>query len=454
MRGDWNTGQRACPDRLRREGERGVILLLALFVVALFAVLVLEFNYATRVEFHMASTYRDDVLALNIAKAGVYETIALLREDRLKEIEEKEKEDEEKGRPKEDEKAAAEKAKKAPPGALKDIPYADHYGEDWAKERFMEPFGPGFLSVKVLDETGKININTLVKEQKPVSAAPKATPTPAGEALQGASATPAAEIAVEEEPKPPPRRWGQKDEDASAEAAEREGEEEEVKQPEPVRYVVDKKVEKNIMRLLETLDVRGVDPEKVTAAIVDWMDSNGEGDWEERAYRESEGASPPKNAPLDLISELLMIQGVTGDLYYGPKKPDVEYLEETLDRKVQRGKGSAGLRDCLTVCSKAKVNVNTAPAEVLTALLPEENESLVKEITAYTRKKYFEDLNHFEEEIGEHIPASFKAGIGVGSDSFLIISEGRVNEARRQIRARVYRDDEGNVKILEWRVVR
>jgi type II secretory pathway component PulK len=99
------------------------------------------------------------------------------------------------------------------------------------------------------------------------------------------------------------------------------------------------------------------------------------------------------------------------------------------------------------------VNVNTAPPEVLASLLEEENESLVREITAYTRKRYFKDMNEFEKEIGEAIPASLKANACVGSDSFQIIAEGRVNEARKQVQAFVYRDDEANVKVLYWRVV-
>ncbi len=230
----------------------------------------------------------------------------------------------------------------------------------------------------------------------------------------------------------------------------KEGEEEE---PEPIRYVVDKKVEKDIMRLLTTLDVRGVDPEKVTASIVDWMDSNDDGDWEEDAYRDADGVSVPKNSPLDTLSELLMVKGVTGDLYFGPGRDEDDLLGEAPARAAARRKDGAGLRDCLTVCSRSKVNVNTAPPEVLSALMEQENDSLVKEIVSYTRTRYFKDMNQFEEEIGEAIPASLRAAVSVGSDSFQIVAEGRVNEARKRIQAFVRRDDDANVKILYWRVV-
>lgn len=430
-----------------REKEGGVILVMALFIIALFTVLVLEFNYSTRVEYHIAATCRDDFLALNIARAGVSETVALLRDDRLAEIEEKEREDEEKGHAAGTTDASAPQSftqqviqsKPQAKGAPRDIPFPDHYGEDWARERFQEPFGDGFLSLKVIDETGKININTLVKEQTEIRAQTP-TPTPCADCTPTEAA---------ETPKPPPRAWGQVDPDKTGEEDAEEKSAEEPVEPEPVRYVVDKKVEKDIMRLIEALDVRGVDEEKVTAAIVDWMDSNDEGDWEE-----SDGAgSPVKNAPLDVLSELLMVKGVTGDLFFGPGRP--ETLDLDLEMAQKGGKhGGTGLRDCLTVFARGKVNVNTAPPEVLTALLEEANDSLVKEIVAYTRKEHFKDLAEFEEKIGENVPASFRARIGVGSDCVQIVSRGRVNDSVKQLRVFVSRDDEAVARVLFWRVER
>ena len=451
----------------RRRGEGGVILLLTLFVVALLCVIVLEFSYSTRVDYHIASRQRDELLALNIARAGVEETIARLREDRLEEIEEKEKEEEkssgnggkgdtgeEKG--KEESGKAKEKGGKEKQGQAgpRDIAFPDHYGEEWAQERILEPFGPGFLSLKVIDESGKININWLVKEEKEATAGGKKKEEEK-KAGEEAKAGEGEEEAGQGEKTRPIRQWGQTDVDRTGEETGEGGggKEGETEEEPPVRYVVDRKVEKDIMRLIEGLDVRGVDAEEVTAAIVDWMDSDDEGDYEADEYaRAGKNESPPKNAPLDLPSELLMVEGVSGDLYFGPKRPETIDLEEKRRPGGARRRRSAGLRDCVTTFSTAKVNVNTAPPEVLSALLEEENEDLVKEITRYTKRDYFKDLSQFEEEIGEHIPASFMAKIGVGSDAFQIIAEGRVNDARKRIRAVVRRDDEGNVRVLFWRV--
>ena len=353
-----------------QNNEDGVILIMALFIITLFTVLVLEYNYATRVEYHIAATCRDDLLALNIARAGVNETVALYRDDRLEEIEEKEKEDVEKGRATGAAEGATGKSftqqvlqsKPQPKGAPRDIPFPDHYGEDWARERFQEPFGDGILTLKVIDETGKININTLVKEQKEQKGQTP-TPTPCADCPKSEAT---------ETPKPPPRKWGQVDVDRTGEEDTEKGKSAEEPEEPEVRYVVDKKVEKDIMRLVKALDIRSVDEEKVTAAIVDWMDSNDEGDWENDAYGAGDAGSPVKNAPLDVLSELLLVKGVTGDLYFGPGRPETLDLDEELSRKANK-RGGTGLRDCLTVFSRGKVNVNTAPPEVLTALLEEEN---------------------------------------------------------------------------------
>jgi len=432
-----------CPNT--RGSERGIILLMTLFIVTLFTILVLEFNYTTRVEYKLAGTVRDELLALSSARAGRLEKIALVRADRLEDIEEKEEENEEMGRavtPTPTPSAGEEEgALKKWSGVPRDSQYPDYYGEEWGKEIIDEPFGAGFLSVKIIDESGKININTLVKEIKPVAAPATPTPVPSEEGEEAQA------VEVEEEPTVAPRAWGQKDPELAG------GESSPESEPTPLdqqaaRYVVDKKTEKDIMRLVKILDVQGVDEEKVTAAIVDWMDSNDEGEWEDDAYGEE--GPPPKNAPLDVISELLLIEGVTGDLYYGPKKPELILLDEEFSRKGKQWEKITGLEDCLTVCSQVKVNVNTAPADVLSSLLDEENESLVKEIVSYTKKDYFKDVNQFEEKMGEHIPAAFKAKIGVGSDSFQIISEGRVNDVRKQLRAYIYRDDDANVRILYW----
>jgi general secretion pathway protein K len=87
---------------------------------------------------------------------------------------------------------------------------------------------------------------------------------------------------------------------------------------------------------------------EIVNAIKDWIDADDEvtGTGAEGGYYA--GLDRPyaaKNAPLDCIEELLMIKGVTRELFYG-----------TGD--------SPGLLMCLSVFGDGKININTAPKEM------------------------------------------------------------------------------------------
>ncbi|HUN54034.1 MAG TPA: hypothetical protein VMU29_02645, partial [Smithella sp.] len=109
---------------------------------------------------------------------------------------------------------------------------------------------------------------------------------------------------------------------------------------------------KMLMRLLLQPEF-GLDERKATEiadSIVDWIDSddNVTGLGAESAYYLS--LNPPyeaKNAPLDCIEELLMIKGITKEIYYGTKeKPSLaQYVTADSD--------------------DGAINVNTAPKMVL-----------------------------------------------------------------------------------------
>jgi type II secretory pathway component PulK len=61
--------------------DSGVALLVALAVVAILAVAVLDFTFSVRVNTHVAMNFRDRLVALEAAKAGVYYGIYMLRQD-------------------------------------------------------------------------------------------------------------------------------------------------------------------------------------------------------------------------------------------------------------------------------------------------------------------------------------------------------------------------------------
>ena len=61
--------------------ERGIALVIVLFVVALVTVLVLEYHFDAAVELDLAANYASDVQAYYLALAGVRMAQALLQAD-------------------------------------------------------------------------------------------------------------------------------------------------------------------------------------------------------------------------------------------------------------------------------------------------------------------------------------------------------------------------------------
>lgn len=68
-----------------------------------------------------------------------------------------------------------------------------------------------------------------------------------------------------------------------------------------------------------------VDPEALVDAIIDWLDEDEEVDGngaESEFYEASENPYPCKNGPMDSLDELLLIKGMTTDLYFGARGVD------------------------------------------------------------------------------------------------------------------------------------
>lgn len=133
-------------------------------------------------------------------------------------------------------------------------------------------------------------------------------------------------------------------------------------------------------RLLEQgLVMAGVDSGEMTAlkgAIIDWIDADDQThlDGAENAYYH--GLNPPydaKNGPIDDLSELLLVKGVTPDLYWGPTSTNHQagIIQQQLARTGFGNQPNAvpqnpvGLVDLFTPLSSGRINVNTASAEVL-----------------------------------------------------------------------------------------
>jgi hypothetical protein len=141
-----------------------------------------------------------------------------------------------------------------------------------------------------------------------------------------------------------------------------------INSPEPVLQPV-------LQQALTLMGVDTGDATPIASSILDWIDVN-----ERALVTRVEGAkteyyqnlTPPyraKNGPIDDISELLLIKGITPEIYYGIAATNYQpsYFSQQRDRfgRPAAMPGAAvGLKDLFTPLSDGKINLNTASREV------------------------------------------------------------------------------------------
>jgi type II secretory pathway component PulK len=121
----------------------------------------------------------------------------------------------------------------------------------------------------------------------------------------------------------------------------------------------------------------GVSPGEATPiinSILDWIDPDDQTHVEGAETRYYQGLKPSytaKNGPIDDISELLLIKGITPEIYYGGIATNYQpnYYSQQRNQFGQSPNAAptitSGLTNLFTPLSDGKVNINTASAEVL-----------------------------------------------------------------------------------------
>jgi general secretion pathway protein K len=112
----------------------------------------------------------------------------------------------------------------------------------------------------------------------------------------------------------------------------------------------------------------GLEPDRaqlIAAAIDDWRRPAAEGSPFDQYYLSLAPSFRARHASFEQIEELLLVRGVTPDIYYGTYIPASDGADPNQPRLVPRG----GLADCLSVFgSKDRVDVNSASPAVLAAV--------------------------------------------------------------------------------------
>jgi type II secretory pathway component PulK len=189
---------------------------------------------------------------------------------------------------------------------------------------------------------------------------------------------------------------------------------------------------------------KNLDRWELIANLADWVDLDGDrlyqGGTEDNVYNNLESPYLPKNAPFDTLEEIRLVDGWNRD--------------DVWERFGQN----------LTIYGAGKVNVNTAPREVMFALLkahldplPADQfvEEIILRIDEYKALANFTDGKSFTaylETLGATVDPNMATAISTESTVFRVTSTGVVNDATVTITTVLDFSQDTAGKVVYWRV--
>jgi len=202
-----------------------------------------------------------------------------------------------------------------------------------------------------------------------------------------------------------------------------------------------------IYNLLITIGVQPGDADIITDSIEDWRDPDdlNRANGAESEYYQS--LNPPyfaKNGPFDVPEELLLVRGVTPEIYYGKKA-----LSDTGERIEYYG-----LQNYLTTFSSiARININAAPAAVLAAI-PGLDYDVANQIVAMRQQEPLMDIGQVMERIPGIPTEAANYLSAMRSQVYTLVSSGKLHnsEVISRVRAVVRMQNAGPqlYTVLYW----
>ncbi len=197
-------------------------------------------------------------------------------------------------------------------------------------------------------------------------------------------------------------------------------------------------IQKGILERLLRQPRFGLSEEEVNTIVFslkDWLDQDEEMSGiygaEDSFYREKGYLC--KNQPLDTIEEMLLVRGITEEIFYGNPKRN-------------------GIRPYLTVHGSDQININTAPIPVLMALSQDMSEDLAMQMDTYRRDESNEpDLasNLWYKAMWPHANPLPDRYLTTSSRTFSIHLRATLRENVKQVRVVVSRPA-GRADIVYW----
>ena len=116
--------------------------------------------------------------------------------------------------------------------------------------------------------------------------------------------------------------------------------------------------------------VEAEDVDTIVDSILDWIDTNDLhrlNGAEEDYYQSLDKPYSCKDAPFEAIEELLLVKGMTTEIFYGSHA-----VKKTSGAEKEEDEaGFSGVVNLMTVVGAGPININTSPEPVLTAVLGE-----------------------------------------------------------------------------------
>ncbi len=211
--------------------------------------------------------------------------------------------------------------------------------------------------------------------------------------------------------------------------------------------------ESMLRKIIENLGLEGEEKDVVVDSILDWKDSNdlhrvngAENDY----YQSLEEPYDCKDGNLDSIEELLLVRGVTPDLFHGKKGIKKEGEGVVADR--------VGLKDIFSIYSTGEqIDINSATPVVLRLVL-----GIPAEVARLIVKAREEKVFEHQQELLERVPelSTFMGEIGnlivfrSWSPYYTLESKAKKKdgESNRGIKVIVKIDpaDKRNYKVIQW----
>jgi general secretion pathway protein K len=179
----------------------------------------------------------------------------------------------------------------------------------------------------------------------------------------------------------------------------------------------------------------------IIEAIIDWLDEDDEplgfGGAESSYYQDLDTPYEPRNGPMEFIEELLLVKGVTNELYLGTGEVP-------------------GLASLVTPHGRdGKININTAHAFVLGSLSEQIDQDMVDGMVTFRddEENDLGDPEWYKWAPGFPGDITIQPGLIATSSSFFeIMAEVVSGNMRKKVRGMVLRGSESSSGLVYWKI--